>query len=61
MKKQNRKQIKGDVNLIHKSEKQALESRADEGMLDAVRGMATTEHTTARLQAKPVVGAPLVK
>ena len=61
MKKQNRKQIKGDVNLIHKSEKQALEARADESMLYAVRGMATTEHATARLQAKPVVRTPLVE
>ena len=50
MEKQDRKQIKGDVSLIHKSEKQALKPRTDNGVLKAVTRMAATKDTTMQEQ-----------
>ena len=61
MKEQDRKQVKGDVDFIHEGEKQALKSRADNGMFKVVTRVAATKDTTARFQPKTMVGAPLVK
>ena len=61
MKEQDGKQIKGDVDLIHKSEEQALKSWTDNSVLEAVTRVAAAKDTTARFQPKTVIGTPLVK